>query len=115
MIAIVALMASFSVVGGVILGIVAVVIGFVARGRVRSGEANNGGIALAGIILGFVAMIAGLAFIAIWVGLFNEVGAGNYIDCLQNAGQDQSKVEQCANDFQQTVENKFSVTFTPTP
>ena len=114
-IAIVGLLSSFSVAGGVILGIVAVIIGFVARGRVRKGEANNGGVALAGIVLGFVAMIAGLAFIAIWVGVFNEVGAGNYIDCLQNAGQDQSKIQQCADEFKQSVENQFSVTFTPTP
>lgn len=114
-IAIVGLLSSFSVAGGVILGIVAVIIGFVARGRVRKGEANNGGVALAGIVLGFVAMIAGLAFIAIWVGVFNEVGAGTYIDCLQNAGQDQSKIQQCADEFKQSVENQFSVTFTPTP
>lgn len=114
-IAIVALVSSFSVVGGVILGIVAVVIGFAARGRVRKGEANNGGIALAGIILGFVAMIVGLAFIAIWVGVFKEVGAGDYIDCLRNAGQDQSKIRQCADEFKQNVENRFSVTLTPTP
>ena len=114
-IAIVALMSSFSVVGGVILGIVAVILGFIARGRVRSGEANNGGIALAGIILGFVAMIAGLAFIAIWFGFSKEVGVTDYIDCVQNAGQDQTKIEQCADQFKQTVENRFSVTFTPTP
>lgn len=114
-IAIVALMSSFSVVGGVILGIVAVILGFIARSRVRSGEANNGGIALAGIILGFVAMIAGLAFIAIWFGFSKEVGVTDYIDCVQNAGQDQTKIEQCADQFKQTVENRFSVTFTPTP
>ncbi len=114
-IAIVALMSSFSVVGGIILGIVAVIIGFAARARVRSGQANNGGIALAGIILGFLAIIAGLAFIAIWFGFSKEVGVGDYIDCVQEAGQDQSKIEQCADQFKQTVENKFSVTFTPTP
>lgn len=52
------------VVGGVILGIVAVVIGFAARGRVKRGEADSGG--SPGIVLGFAAIIAGLAFIAIW-------------------------------------------------
>ncbi|MBV8929624.1 MAG: DUF4190 domain-containing protein, partial [Mycobacteriaceae bacterium] len=51
-IAIIALVTCASVVLGVILGIVAVVIGFAARGRVKRGEANNGGIAIAGIVLG---------------------------------------------------------------
>lgn len=114
-IAIVALLSSFSVVGGIILGIVAVIIGFAGRSRVKRGEANNGGVALAGVILGFLAIIVGLAFIAVWVGVFNEVGATDYIDCLQKAGQDQSKIQQCADEFKQSVENKFSVTLTPTP
>ncbi|MBI3691664.1 MAG: DUF4190 domain-containing protein [Mycolicibacterium aromaticivorans] len=114
-VAIVALLSSFSVVGGVILGIVAVIIGFAGRSRVKRGEANNGGVALAGVILGFLAIIVGLAFIAVWVGVFKEVGATDYIDCLQKAGQDQQQVQQCADEFKQSVENKFSVTLTPTP
>ncbi|HTY26597.1 MAG TPA: DUF4190 domain-containing protein [Mycobacterium sp.] len=114
-IAIVALVSSFSVAGGIILGIVAVVIGFAARGRVKRGEADNGGVALAGIILGFIAIIAGLAFIAVWVGVFNQVGGGDYIECLQKAGQDQNQIQKCADEFRQSVENKFSVTLTPTP
>lgn len=114
-VAIVALLSSFSVAGGVILGIVAVIIGFAGRSRVKRGEANNGGVALAGVILGFLAIIVGLAFIAVWVGVFKEVGATDYIDCLQKAGQDQQQVQQCADEFKQSVENKFSVTLTPTP
>jgi len=41
-----------SVFGGIIVGVVAVVIGFAARRRVKRGEANNEGIAIAGIVLG---------------------------------------------------------------
>ena len=114
-IAVVGLISSFSIAGGIILGIVAVVLGFAARARVKRGEADNGGVALAGIILGFVAIIIGLAFIAIWVGLGKEVGAGDYIDCLQKAGQDKVKIQQCADEFKQSVENRFSVTLTPSP
>ncbi|MCV7179838.1 DUF4190 domain-containing protein [Mycolicibacterium sphagni] len=114
-VAIVALLASFSVVGGIVLGIVAVIIGFAGRSRAKRGEATNGGVALAGVVLGFLSIIVGLAFIAVWVGVFKEVGATDYIDCLQKAGQDQSQVQQCADEFKQSVENKFSVTLTPTP
>ena len=94
---IVALVGSFTVVGGVLLGIVAVVLGLVGRARARRGEATNGGVALAGIIVGAIAIIAGLAFIQIWVTVFNQVGAGDYFDCIQQAGQDRDKVQQCAD------------------
>ena len=112
-IAIVALISSVSVVGGILLGVVAVILGFIARGRVKSGEANNGGVALAGIILGIISIIAGLAFIAIWVGLFREVGAGGYIDCLQRAGQDSAAVQQCSDEFRESMTSRF--TDAPTP
>ncbi|MGY4709038.1 DUF4190 domain-containing protein [Mycolicibacterium sp. CBM1] len=114
-IAVVALLSSFSVAGGIVLGIVAVVIGFAGRSRVKRGEANNGGVALAGVVLGFLAIIVGLAFIAVWVGVFKQVGAGDYIDCLQNAGQDKAEIQKCADEFKQSVENKLSVTVTPVP
>jgi hypothetical protein len=114
-IAIVALVSSFSVFGGIILGIVAVVMGFAARGRVKRGDANNGGVAIAGIVLGFVSIVAGLAFIAIWVGVFNQVGGGDYVDCVRKAGQDQEQVNSCARQFKEHVENKFSITLTPSP
>ena len=86
---------------------------YIARGRVKSGEANNGGVALAGIILGIISIIAGLAFIAIWVGLFREVGAGGYIDCLQRAGQDSAAVQQCSDEFRESMTSRF--TDAPTP
>jgi len=110
---IIALVGSFSVVGGILLGIVAVILGFAGRARAKRGEATNGGTALAGIIVGVVAMVAGLAFIAFWVGLFNQVGASDYFDCLQEAGQDRAKVQECSDQFRQSVEDRFTVTPTP--
>ena len=114
-IAIVGLLFCWTVFGGIVLGAVAVVVGFVARGRVKRGEADNGGVAIAGIVLGVISVIAGLAFIAIWVGVFNEVGGGDYLDCVRSAGQDQEKIDSCVNQFRDHVEDKFSVTVTPTP
>ena len=113
-VAIIALIGSFSVVGGILLGIVAVILGFIARGRAKSGEATNGGVALAGIILGVFSIIAGLAFIAIWVSLFKEVGATDYFDCLQQAGQDRTAVQQCSDEFRQSVSERLSSAPTPT-
>src|SRR5258707_3019239 len=65
--AIIGLVFCWTVAGGVVLGLCAIIIGFVARGRVTRGEATNGGIAIAGIVLGFLAIIVSLIFIPIWI------------------------------------------------
>ena len=44
-IAIIGLLSCFTIAGGVVLGIAAVVMGFIGQGRVKRGEANNGGVA----------------------------------------------------------------------
>lgn len=116
---VVAIISLFTLFGGVVLGIVAVVLGFLGRGRVKRGEATNGGVAMAGIILGFLSIIVSIAAFVIvgvfGVALFKEVGGTDYIDCVNNAGSDQAAVEQCAQEFTQRVEDEFSITVTPTP
>jgi hypothetical protein len=114
-VAIFALVSCWTVVGGVILGIVAVILGIVGRSRAKSGQATNGGIAIAGILLGVLGVIVSLVFIPIWMGVFKEVGGSDYLDCVAKAGQDQSAIEGCAKSLQDSVESKFSVTVTPTP
>lgn len=113
--AIVGLVFCWTVAGGVILGAVAVVLGFVGRSRVKRGEATNGGIAIAGIVLGFLAIVVSLVFIAIWIGVFEEVGGTDYVDCLNKAGNDATAIQNCADQFRDRVEDQFSVTITPTP
>jgi hypothetical protein len=113
--AIVGLVLCWSIVGGVVLGLCAVIIGFVARGRVKRGEATNGGVAIAGIALGAVAIVAALVFIPIYIGLFDQMGGTDYVDCLSRAGNDNDAVQQCADDFTRRVEDQFSITSTPTP
>jgi hypothetical protein len=113
-IAIIALVFVWSVFGGIIGGIVAVIIGFVGYGRAKRGEATNGGVAIAGIVLGFVAIIASLIFIPIWIAIFNAIGVTDYTECLVRAGSDQEAVQRCADQFQEHIENQFSITVTPT-
>ncbi|NVN50914.1 DUF4190 domain-containing protein [Mycolicibacterium hippocampi] len=112
---VVAIISLFSVVGGVVLGVVAVILGFLGRGRVKRGEANNGGIAMAGIVLGVLSIVVSVVAIAIAVWGFREVGGTDYVDCLSRAGSDQQAIEACADEFTQRVEDQFSLTVTPTP
>ncbi len=99
----------------IVLGIVAVVVGFLGRRRVKRGAANNGGVAIAGIVLGALAIVVGLAFIAIWTAVWKDVGGGDYIDCMQKAGSDQVQQQRCADQFRQNVQDRLSVTLTPRP
>ena len=112
---VIAIIALLSVFGGIVLGVVAVILGFLGWGRAKRGEATNGGMAVAGIVLGFLSIIEAVVLIALAVWGFGEVGGGDYIDCLSRAGNDQQAVQQCAEQFQQRVEDQFSVTLTPTP
>jgi hypothetical protein len=112
-VAIVGLLFTWSVVLGVVLGVVAVGLGFAGRARVKSGEASNGPVALAGIALGALAVVVSLFFIVIWYGAWNDIGATDYLDCVSKAGSDQQAVQSCANQFQDHLESRLSIQVTP--
>ncbi|WP_299533269.1 DUF4190 domain-containing protein [uncultured Streptomyces sp.] len=71
---------------GALVGIPALVFGVLGRGRAKRGEANNGGMALAGIILGSIGVVAGAAFLGfiVWAGMQDGAGddepSGSYDD-----------------------------------
>jgi hypothetical protein len=114
-VAILGLVFCWTVMGGIVLGVVAVIIGIIGRGRAKRGEATNGGVAMAGTLLGVLAVIAGVVFIPIWVGVFSEIGGTDYLDCVSRAGSDPAAVEGCADRLRERVESQFSVPPTPTP
>jgi uncharacterized membrane protein len=99
----------------IVLGLAAIVIGFIGRGRVERGTANNGGVAIGGIVLGALAIVVGLAFFALWATVLKDAGGGDYISCIQKAGSDQVQQQRCADQFRQNVQDRLSVTLTPTP
>ena len=111
-----AIIALLSIVGGVVLGVVAVILGFMGRSKAKRGEATNGGVAVAGIVLGFLSIVEAIAVIGLFFWGFTEVGGTDYVDCLSRAGSDQEAAQQCANQFTSDLENEFSITVTtPTP
>jgi membrane-bound ClpP family serine protease len=79
---------------GMLLGLVAIVVGLVARGKAKRGEVSGPGMALTGVITGAVALVIGIAIIA-GVAAFLNSDTG---DCLQKAGGDQKKAEKCLTD-----------------
>ena len=98
---------------GAFLGLIAVILGFIGRRRVKRGEANNGGVATAGIILGFLAILAGIAVTVILVVGFLKIGGDDFVECMDRAGSDQAEQQECADQFQRNLEDRFSITPTP--
>lgn len=62
---------------GIILGILALIFGIIGRGRAQRGEATNGGMALAGIILGSISIVISAVFLGflIWTVANDESGS----------------------------------------
>lgn len=104
------LLFSWSIIGGVIGGLIAVVLGFTGRGRAARGEADNGPIANAGIGLGALAVVVGVAFVPIWIGFFTEAGMGDYVRCMEQAGSDRTTQVQCEKTFRERVERDYGLT-----
>jgi len=111
-----AIIALLTVIGGVVLGVVAVILGFLGWGKAKRGEATNGGVAVAGIVLGFLSIVEAIAVIGLFIWGFGEVGGTDLVDCLARAGNDPAAQQQCSDQFTQNFEDEFSMTITtPTP
>ncbi|WP_395311173.1 DUF4190 domain-containing protein [Mycobacterium sp. AMU20-3851] len=108
-VAVLALVFSWSVIGGIAGGALAVVLGAAGRGRARRGEADNVPIANAGIGLGALAVVVGAAFVPIWIAFLSEAGMGDYIDCMQRAGTDRPAQVQCENTFRERVQQDYGL------
>ncbi|MCU1595180.1 MAG: hypothetical protein JWO12_2572 [Frankiales bacterium] len=99
---ILALVLCFTIFGGIVLGILALVFGVLGRRRAKNGEATNGGMALAGAICGGLGM---LASIGILVFALTNDSTRNYLDCLSAAGQDKAAQTACQVEYQQQLTN----------
>lgn len=68
---------------GIAFGIAAVVTGDIARRRVQRGEANNPRVAITGMVLGAVSIVAALVAVGVYAQL-NAGQTGHYHQCLVN-------------------------------
>jgi hypothetical protein len=100
---ILALVTCFTVVGGILLGLAAIVFGVLGRGRAKKGLADNGGMALAGLILGLLGLLASVAIAAAVGSVLSRGDFGNLTECLESAGQDQAAIDECSAEFEDSV------------
>ena len=92
------------------LGLIAVVIGFVASGRVKRGDRQQRRGRDRRHRAGRLGDHRRLGVhrdldMVVW----KDVGGGDYIDCMQKAGSDHVQQQQCAEQFRQNVQDRLSV------
>jgi uncharacterized protein DUF4190 len=100
---ILALITSWTVVGGVLLGLLAIIFGIVGVRRANRGLALGRGRAIAGIILGVLSIAIAVAVIAAGVAFFSSDEGKDLKNCLQDAGNNQTQVQQCRDQFRDQV------------
>ncbi|GAC1332997.1 MAG: hypothetical protein NVSMB13_21810 [Mycobacteriales bacterium] len=102
---ILALLGAVTVVGGIVFGLLAVILGLVGRGRVKRREATNGGVPLAGVILGVLGLLLSIALVAFGVSVLtkHKSEVQQYRDCLNKAGSNSAAVQACQREFASQV------------
>jgi hypothetical protein len=94
-----ALVLCWTIVGGIVFGILAVIFGLLGRARAKRSEATNGGVSLAGIVLGVIGLLLTIGLVALGTSLLNTPAGQNYQQCLQQSGGDSAKMAQCFSEF----------------
>ena len=101
---VIALLGFWTIFLGIVLGLLALIFGIIGRRRAARREATNGGTALAGAILGGIALVASLLFLAL-VGAFfvnHKSDIEKLRDCVKNAQTDQQR-QHCSDQFGQDI------------
>ncbi|MVU79888.1 DUF4190 domain-containing protein [Nocardia sp. ET3-3] len=112
---IIGLITCWTVFVGILAGLVGLILGVIAMVRARRGSSGGFGLALTGAITGALGLIIAIVIgVFAWV-VFKDTGGTDLIDCVRKAGNDQTKVQQCQDEYNKRVEDKFSVTLTPRP
>ncbi|NEW49430.1 DUF4190 domain-containing protein [Nocardia cyriacigeorgica] len=105
----------WSVFGGVLFGVFAVVFGVIAVIKAMRGTAGSAVMAWIGLILGVLAIIGAVIAGIIYWGFAEDAGVTDFYDCVTKAGNDQAEIDRCESEFNQRLEDKLGVTVTPTP
>jgi len=70
---------------------------------VRRGEATNGGLSVAGTVLGAVGVLIAVVLIALAVSVLNTPAGRRYRQCLEQSAGNTTLIERCMTDFSQQL------------
>ena len=90
----------------IILGLLGVVLGIIARGKITRGEASGGGMAVTGIVCGIIGLLFGLTIFSLEH--FGGPAAKRWIDRVTHQAQQKMEEEQKkAKERQGTTQESF--------
>lgn len=102
---IVGILTSWILVGG-LLGVVAIALGIIGVVRAAKGIATNRGVAIGGLVLGVLSVLASVAVALIVWSFFSAIGGTEFYDCLQQSVGDQSAMAQCRAEFEDRLQQE---------
>ena len=100
-----AVLTSWTVVGGILLGLIAVVLGFMALSRAKRGLAGGRAMAIIGVITGILGIVLSVALISIGVSLLNSEPVKDLQECLREAGNDEAAQAACERQAREDLQN----------
>jgi hypothetical protein len=102
---VIAILTCWIVIGG-LFGLLAIVLGVLGAGRARRGRATNRGVAITGIVTGAVGLVLSIVIVVTAGTLFVSFGGGQVVDCVQQSGGDQAKLQECSRQVQQQLQQQ---------
>ncbi|WP_040793093.1 DUF4190 domain-containing protein [Nocardia paucivorans] len=106
---IVALLGFWTVIGGILFGIAAVVLGLIAFLRARRGRASGGAMAMVGLVLGLLSLIGVIVALVLTLNVYNNTGGREFLECIDNAGDDRAAAQKCQDDWYQRIEDHYRI------
>lgn len=97
---ILSLLTSWFVLGG-LGGIIALVLGLVALGRIKRNRSGGRGMAITGVVTGVLSIIVAIVVVVLFVGVFGDAAA-DYEQCLEN-----NSAEVCAERLEESFMDRF--------
>ncbi|MGH3344291.1 MAG: DUF4190 domain-containing protein [Carbonactinosporaceae bacterium] len=91
--AILALLVSWFLGAGILLGVLGLIFGFIGLGRLRRGDASNQGVTVAGLVLSGLAILISIGFLVVEIYVVTLVN-----DCISQGFDARSEIEQCVRD-----------------
>ncbi|MGW0183203.1 DUF4190 domain-containing protein [Nocardia sp. NPDC003345] len=110
---ILAVLTFWTIVGGILFGLIAVILGVIAMVKSSRGTGGGGVMAVIGLILGILGIIGVIVVAVVGWGIWQDSGGQDFVDCVSKAGGDQSAISQCEDEFNQRLEDQYGVTIAP--
>ncbi|MCI4042030.1 MULTISPECIES: DUF4190 domain-containing protein [unclassified Streptomyces] len=94
----------WTVLGGLLLGLLAIVFGIVAALRTRQGRAPRRTMAIVGAVLGALGLIGSAIVLVVAISVFDSEEFKNFEDCMDRASG-QAAENRCTDDFIDELSN----------